>query len=249
MPRTSELASFYPEGYHSLRASGLLQNLRHDLRLRRLTNYTKGVGTLLDFGCGNGSFTLRAARQWPSAKLFGFEIADRCEVKNLIDGRVTLVRGSLEDLLTVLTPCNVITMNHVIEHLPAPTEVLGMLRGKLVTNGVLEGQTPCADSLEHRVFRARWSGYHAPRHTIVFSKLGLRSLMELNRFGDIKITAAFNPASIAVSLASTLHGERPGIIHRSGIGWMGLLGLSTLLSPFDVFSKSPGIIDFSCRKE
>ena len=37
----------------------------------------------------------------------------------------------------------------------------------------MEGQTPAAGSLEQRVFGSFWSGYHAPRHTVVFSASGL----------------------------------------------------------------------------
>ena len=247
MPGGAELASFYPADYHSVTHGGLLQRVRDALRARRLEKLAKAPGAILDFGCGDGSFLVHAAEVMPGRELWGFEIGEQCETQRPANGRVTIVKGELKDLLECLPGCAVITMNHVIEHLPDPRAAVAALAGRLVPGGVLEGQTPAADSLEHRVFGEKWSGYHSPRHTVVFSRAGLQQALEKSGLWATKISGAFNPAGIAVSLGS-LKDEGAGRIRRSGWRWLALLAGASALAPADLLSGSPGIVDFVATK-
>lgn len=248
MPAPSELAMFYPEDYHSQTGQGPVGRFRHQVRLRRLATLGEDEGPVLDFGCGNGAFLLHAAAHRPGREYYGFEIADRPDVVALEGGAVTIVRGDLDALLATVPNCRVITMNHVIEHLPDPLAVVSALAGKLEPGGALEGQTPAAGSLEHRLFGTRWSGYHAPRHTVVFSRHGLATLLAGANLVDVSVRGAFNPAALAVSLASVPQGSRGGRVRRQGAVWLGCLAMATLLAPFDLLSGSPGIVDFLARR-
>jgi SAM-dependent methyltransferase len=257
MPSPGELAAFYPPGYHSQTGQGLAGRLRHHARLRRLDPLVGG-GPVLDYGCGNGDFLRFAARKRPGPEYYGFEIGDRREVTVLDGGAVTLVRGGIDDVCSVVPPCRLITMNHVIEHLPDPLAVVSALAAKLAPGGVLEGQTPAAGSLEHRLFRGAWSGYHAPRHTVVFSTRGLATLLGKAGLDDVAVESAFNPAGLAVSLASLPRaglakakpggGAGPGHIRRGGPSWLVFLALATALAPVDLLSGSPAIVDFTARR-
>jgi len=248
MPSTSDLPGLYPSDYHSQSGQGPVGGLRHRVRLRRLTSLAPGDGALLDFGCGNGGFLRRAAAEQPGRAYYGFEIADRPEVVTLDGGAVTIFRGDLDALFAQLPPCRIITMNHVIEHLPDPLAVISALVDALVPGGLLEGQTPAAGSLEHRVFGTRWSGYHAPRHTVVFSPGGLATLLSRAGLTDVSVRGAFNPAGMAVSLASVPHRGGPGRVRRQGPAWLGFLGMAALLAPIDLLSRAPGIVDFAARR-
>jgi SAM-dependent methyltransferase len=255
MPDGTELASFYPSDYHSVTHTGLLQRIRNDVRIRKVTRLARDKGAILDFGCGAGDLLVQAAetqrragqngtaqREW-----WGFEIADRPQTEKLADGAVTIVKGDLEDLLRELPPCAVITMNHVIEHLPDPGATVSALAKRLAPGGVLEGQTPAADSLEHVVFGRKWSGFHSPRHTVVFSRMGLTRLIEKCGLDEVRVTGAFNPAGVAVSLGS-LADAGAGRIRRSGWRWMGLLAGASALAPVDLLSGRPGIVNFVAVK-
>lgn len=248
MPDTSELPAYYPADYHSQTGQGPVGRLRHDVRLRRLTSLAAGEGALLDFGCGNGDFLRRAAAADPGRAYYGFEIADRPEVVTLDGGAVTIFRGDLAALFAQLPPCRIVTMNHVIEHLPDPLATLSSLAQALVPGGLLDGQTPAAGSLEHRVFGTRWSGYHAPRHTVVFSPSGLETVLGRAGFTEISVKGAFNPAGLAVTLASVPQRRAPGTVRRQGLVWLGCLGMSALLAPIDLLSRAPGIVDFAARR-
>jgi len=244
MPRFDELGAYYPARYHAATADGALSRARHRLRLKQLAPLLTGGGALLDYGCGNGAFLLWVAERLPGRPLFGYEIGARRDVQKLAGGSVTIVRGAPDDLLDVLPPCRLVTMNHVIEHLPDPLQTITALARFLAPGGVIEGQTPAADSLERRVFQTRWSGYHAPRHTVVFSRAGLRSLLERAGLADVAVRGGFNPAALAISLAACTRGPRQGI-RRAGLGWLWWLGCATLLAPIDLISGAPGIANLA----
>ena len=249
MPDSARLSDFYPANYHSFDTNKPLGRLKQTQRLKRLRSLVDSNRiTLLDYGCGNGAFIKESAREMPTGKFYGYEINSQNEKQVLFDGRVVLLKGSFEFLLQELPLCDLITMNHVIEHLPDPLKVLSVLRSKLKRNGILEGQTPATDSLEQRIFRKGWSGFHAPRHTVIFSRKGLQKILEHAGFAQSQITAAFNPAGIAISLASLAQGDSPGNISRRGLSWLFYVGAATLFYPIDLLSGAPGMINFSARK-
>lgn len=249
MPDAERLSTFYPADYHSFGSSGLLAGLKDKARLRRLKSFVESDHALiLDYGCGDGRFIKEAAKQTSGWVFWGFEMAAHKQSYVAPDGRVTIIRGSFEDLLGALPRCDVITMNHVLEHLPDPLAVLSALHRRMNDGAMMEGQTPAADSLERQVFRTRWSGFHAPRHTVVFSRKGLKQILTKAGFADPQVTAAFNPAGIAVSLASLPHGNSPGMIKRQGAGWLTYVGLATALYPIELLSRSPGIVNYVARK-
>jgi len=248
MPNMAQLATFYPPDYHSMTHSGSLARIRNRVRILRLTKLAPPGSIILDYGCGDGAFVLQAARCMPHHRFWGFEIAERAGTSVLANGAVTLVKGDVNHLLAVLPRCGLITLNHVIEHLPDPLAVVKALVGKLSPGGIFEGQTPAADSLERSVFGSRWSGYHAPRHTVVFSREGLRRLLERCGLSRPVVRGAYNPAGLAVSLGSIPH-SGSGRIPRSGLKWLCLLALGGTLGPLDLLSGRPGIMNFVAQKD
>jgi len=247
MPPLEALAAFYPASYHSFSKKGLLHRVKNAMRVSHLrAQLGGGTGAVLDYGCGDGSFLVEAARTLPHT-FYGYEIDEVSSRDELVPGRVIIIRGSLDDLLDELPPCQLITMNHVIEHLPIPHETLARLVERLVDGGVLQGQTPRADSLERRVFGERWSGFHAPRHTVVFSARGLSICLERAGLGDVFVEPGFNPAALAVSFASIPH-TGSGHIDRSGLSWLFSLALAVAFAPADLLSGAAGIQNFSSRK-
>lgn len=248
MPDGTSLARFYPSDYHSMTHAGFLSRIRNGMRLRRLRKLSRENGPILDFGCGDGAFLERASETIRDRQLWGFEIAQRRSVKEVNGGAVKIVGGELRDLLEILPPCRLITMNHVIEHLPDPAATTSELVKRLLPGGIFEGQTPAADSLEHEVFGEKWSGYHAPRHTVVFSRSGLSTMLKGCGLSSPVIEGGFNPAGIAVSLGSLGH-RNGGRINRSEVKWLGLVAAATLLAPIDLLSGQAGIMNFAAERK
>jgi SAM-dependent methyltransferase len=252
MPDESQLGGFYPPSYHSMVDGGWLMQRRRAMRANRLK---KLVGTqpsvVLDYGCGNGSFLVTAARQMPEHRYVGFEYSETPSREEREDGKVLIVRGQLSHLtseLDAVGKVGVLIMNHVVEHLPDPSRVLRGLAPHMAEGAIFDGQTPNADSLEHHLFGSRWSGYHAPRHTVVFSRRGLGKFMVRHGYAKIAIRGAFNPAGVAVSLG-TLPQRNEGLVVRAGLPWFALVAVASALMPIDLISGLPGMINFAGRLE
>lgn len=98
------------------------------------------TGTLLDIGCGNGSF-LQAFRQaYPHWQMIGAELDNRNRaVVESIPGVIKLHIGPLELLSERF---DLIVMIHALEHIPRPREFLERLDDLLVPTGSLLIEVP-----------------------------------------------------------------------------------------------------------
>lgn len=249
MPSSKKLSSFYPFKYHSFSGNGFLTRIRMNMRIKRISRYLIPGDVLLDFGCGNGNFINFASKILPECIFFGYEISDKFEIVRSKCRKVTIIKGDESKLWNNLPNCKLVTMNHTIEHLPDPEKIIKNIYIKLNKNGILDGQTPATDSVERKIFKKFWSGYHAPRHTVIFSKSSLKNLLMRNNFDNIEIKIAFNPASYAVSIGSRLIGKKNIGIQRQGIVWFFLLVLGTFFWIIDLLLKSPGVVNFNAYKK
>ena len=137
-------------------------------------------GSLLDVGCATGDFLEAMARfGWrvqgvephgPSA-----EQANR-RLAGYADQAVRV--GTLEQAGFPDAAFDVITLWHVIEHLPDPRRTLQEIRRILKPGGLCLIQTPCWGSLESFLFGPYWSGLDCPRHFWIFSRFTLQALAE-----------------------------------------------------------------------
>jgi hypothetical protein len=65
-------------------------------------------------------------------------------------------------------------MLNLIEHVPDPLAVLEKARSLLSERGLVWLQTPNFRALDARLYRnLNWSGYHCPRHFVIFSEESL----------------------------------------------------------------------------
>ncbi|RDI48163.1 class I SAM-dependent methyltransferase [Aquicella lusitana] len=100
----------------------------------------KKTGRLLDIGCANGELLRCFAALAPHWKMVGFEIDDKCrqEVES-IPGVEAFASGSLDKLDK---PFDLITLMHVLEHLPDPKQWLKDLHRLLNPDGLVLIQVP-----------------------------------------------------------------------------------------------------------
>jgi SAM-dependent methyltransferase len=97
-------------------------------------------GKLLDVGCGKGAFLAACSSLLPQWQLAGSELDDRCRDSVLaIPGVRCFHSGPLG---TLPGGYDVISLMHVLEHIPRPVEFLEQLSGKLVPGGLLFAQVP-----------------------------------------------------------------------------------------------------------
>jgi SAM-dependent methyltransferase len=124
----------------------------------------KPRGRLLDFGCGNGAFASWMAQAgYDAVGLEPFSLGRPTEGERLL-----LIREPLESAAPRLGTFDVITLWHVLEHVPHPVEVLKRLSDLLAPDGVLIVSVPNFQSWQSRVFRGSWFHLDPPRHIIHF---------------------------------------------------------------------------------
>jgi SAM-dependent methyltransferase len=121
--------------------------------------------TLLDVGCGDGSFLVASARKgW---MVTGTELNPQAaRAKGLT------VRERIDDL----PPENhfdCITMWHTLEHMPDPVGMLKQLRTRLQPNGRLIVAVPDFGGFQARIFRSHWLHLDVPRHLYHFDGTSL----------------------------------------------------------------------------
>ena len=93
-----------------------------------------------------------------------------------------------------------VVMNHVIEHVHDPVELLVEARRLLKQDGVLVLITPNAESQEHRIFGASWYSLDPPRHLHIFSPRSLSKLARLSGFSKHETwTTSVNSDYVAAS--------------------------------------------------
>lgn len=167
-----------------------LQNLKYKKKL--IQKYTLGK-SLLDYGCGAGSFLEYMQKQgWnttgiepdPTAR----NIAQNKGIKTL----------SLED---VNSQFDCITLFHVLEHVHQLQSTLSKLVEQLSANGVLILALPNYMSEDAQYYQSHWAGYDVPRHLYHFNQKSIFTLAK--EFGlNIVSTHPMHFDSYYVSLLS-----------------------------------------------
>ena len=185
-----------PEGW--VRVFGKMLSKSHFIqeRLGRSIMWLNGRwrGRLLDIGCGNGRFLAQMRKLGWSC--VGFEpdpVAAEVARKR---HRLEVYHGLLRETGLQKGAFDIITMSHVIEHLPDPSRTLKICHQLLKENGLVVIATPNISSLGHRIFQSAWRGIEPPRHLFLFSVASLRNLARSAGFEIKKIWTSANSAQV-----------------------------------------------------
>ena len=80
------------------------------------------------------------------------------------------------------TPFDIITLWHVLEHLPDPGEIIDSLGERLAHNGYLILAVPNYRSFDARHYGSFWAAYDTPRHLWHFTSDAMVALMQSKGF-------------------------------------------------------------------
>jgi SAM-dependent methyltransferase len=140
--------------------------------------------TLLDLGCGDGSFLFLAGRHgWDCT---GIEV-NPAAVDAARAAGLNVLLGDLASAPLGPTKFDVVRLWHVLEHVPEPVELLGQVRARLRPDGVLVVGVPDFGSPVRRVFGPRWSGLQLPYHLHHFDRSTLRRTLEAAGFEIVRL--------------------------------------------------------------
>ena len=137
---------------------------------------------VLDFGCGRGLFLSEIRSAATSAQ--GVELQDSFRIQ-LADAGISCASS----LASVSTPVDVVTMFHVLEHLPDPVQTLSDIRGLMAPDGDLIVEVPHARDflladLNVVAFRdfTLWS-----QHLVLHTRDSLRRVLYAAGFQEVTI--------------------------------------------------------------
>lgn len=137
--------------------------------------------SLLDVGAGTGDFLSRA--RYGGWKIHGVE------PNPMARGKASERNIKLEEDLNAFSgrKFDVITLWHVLEHLPDLDGDLNKLVALLETNGVLLIAVPNFKSHDADHYKNYWAGFDVPRHLWHFSKTSIERLLIKKGMEVIKI--------------------------------------------------------------
>ncbi len=126
-----------------------------------------GKGRLLDIGCGNGFFlSFMKKIGW---QVSGVEIDPESSRIAWEVNQIPVFTGTLDKANFPGESFDAITMNHVIEHIANPFDLLNESYRVLACGGYLCIATPNIQSLGHGIFRKYWLPLDPPRHLYLWS--------------------------------------------------------------------------------
>jgi SAM-dependent methyltransferase len=170
VPAPEDLEPYYGERYYGGR-HWITRRYCAWRRMRVIKQTTRGTspGTLVDIGCGDGSFLLEARQAgWT---VLGTEVNDRIPSPGLE------IWGSLDDLKP-RAPFGCITLWHSLEHLRHPTRALDDLAGMLAPGGTFVVAVPDIGGYQARLFGRHWLHLDVPRHLFHFGRQSLSAAFE-----------------------------------------------------------------------
>ncbi|WP_304290712.1 class I SAM-dependent methyltransferase [Capnocytophaga leadbetteri] len=150
-------------------------NLKHKIKL--INQYKKENINLLDIGAGTGDF-IKACEQYAHWQAVGVEPSDKARTKALSKG-LTLYPN-----YDALTPhsFDVITLWHVLEHIPDTVQEIKILKNLLKDNGLLVIAVPNYRSWDAKHYQQYWAAFDVPRHLWHFSKESIKQLFAAEGF-------------------------------------------------------------------
>jgi len=149
-------------------------NIRY--KFSKLPKPVAGI-KILDYGCGAGDFLLYAKNK--NLNVFGIEPNESAlEITRKKIGRKNASNKSIRELNESF---DIITLWHVLEHIPDLFEFIDQLKSKLNPGGKIFIAVPNHLSFDAAFYKEYWAAYDVPRHLWHFSPQSLGKLF--NSFG------------------------------------------------------------------
>lgn len=183
-PQVEELPKYYEsQEYisHTDEKRGLISNLYQLVKKWSLQKKAKlilqqlgDVGSLLDVGAGTGDF-LKVAKEkgWQVHGMEPNKNAAKLALEKGID-----LKASLNDFEG--KQFDVVTLWHVLEHIPDLEETILKLAALVKPQGALIIAVPNFKSFDARHYGKFWAAYDVPRHLWHFSKESMKNLFAEN---------------------------------------------------------------------
>ncbi|MBS9461286.1 class I SAM-dependent methyltransferase [Flagellimonas sp. 389] len=204
-------------------------------KIQIIDNQIDKRSSLLDIGAGTGDFLKSAISK--GFKAAGIEPNEKART-NAEQKGITLH----QDLADVKEhKFQVITMWHVLEHLPNLQEQIKQIAKLLEPNGKLFIAVPNYKSFDAKYYRTHWAAFDVPRHLWHFSRLSIQRLFEKENMEVVSIKPMLFD-SFYVSLLSEKYKGNPFYLISAFF-----IGLWSNISAF--FSKEHSSLIYIIKKK
>lgn len=188
-PEIQDLPKYYHSNdyiSHTSNATSIINNIylrvrsytlhwKERLVTESMTNSTNK--TILDYGCGTGEFLKKCkSLGWRINGVEPSEIARKKAQTNCNQD----ISSSIQDIAT--KDFSVITLWHVLEHIPNLNDTISLLREKLHPNGKIIIAVPNPNSWDAKHYKNFWAAYDVPRHLWHFTQPNLQLLLRNHHF-------------------------------------------------------------------
>ena len=179
-PEARKLSQYYESDKyisHTDNKKGLIPFLYHIVKKRSLKNKLSLINSLkkndksiLDIGAGTGDFLSFIQSEFRSVK----GIEPNQKARELAQEKGISLEQDLKDVKGKLF--DVITMWHVLEHVPNLEETIRDVESLLKPNGILIIAVPNFYSFDAAYYKNFWAAFDVPRHLWHFSKASMNKL-------------------------------------------------------------------------
>ncbi|WP_438964901.1 class I SAM-dependent methyltransferase [Flavobacterium sp.] len=162
---TDSKRTFFEKLYHIVKTNALKN------KVALITKDNPLKGNLLDIGAGTGDFLYQVKNSgW---NCIGIEPNEKA--KNIAVSKGVNFINILEELDN--NSFDVITMWHVLEHVPDLEYQIKTLKRLLKPNGTIFIAVPNYNSFDAKHYKSFWAAYDVPRHLWHFSKSSIQKLV------------------------------------------------------------------------
>ncbi|HSD14370.1 MAG TPA: class I SAM-dependent methyltransferase [Flavobacterium sp.] len=167
--------SLFEKAYHFIKRKAIRD------KVALITSLQPQKGQLLDIGAGTGDFLQEAKNQnW---NCVGIEPSEKA--KTIAMGKGVSFAGDLTTLEN--NSFDVITMWHVLEHVPDLENYIFELKRLLKPDGTLLIAVPNYKSFDAQYYGKFWAAYDVPRHLWHFSKISIEKLFANQNMKLVKV--------------------------------------------------------------
>ena len=183
-PALERMASYYQDQEyisHSDTGKGLIPFLYRLVQKRSLKQKVKLInklsshkGTLLDIGAGTGAFCQSMTQD--SWQVYGVEPNENA--REIAAKKKLFLHQNIQDFKG--QQFDVVTLWHVLEHLPNLDKTIKDIQQLVKPNGLLIIAVPNYNSFDAKHYKGVWAAYDTPRHLWHFSQTAMRGLFSKN---------------------------------------------------------------------
>jgi 2-polyprenyl-3-methyl-5-hydroxy-6-metoxy-1,4-benzoquinol methylase len=206
---TDAKRNVFEKVYHGVRVFALKK------KVSLINSFSSEGKNLLDVGCGTGDFLLAAKNNgWI---ICGIEPNE--EARDIANSKTENSVFEIEALLRFgASRFDVITLWHVLEHLPNLEEHLAIFKKILKPNGIIVVAVPNYKSFDAKHYKAFWAAYDVPRHLWHFNKASIQKLFSKFSLNLIKIKPMWFDAFYVSLLSEKYKSGKMNLIKGFSIG-------------------------------